>query len=108
MANLILTSSQAYRFWNLIKGRSPHVEDDVVEVAGKSAGDLYLRLAAQQWRDGVPAWPLAVDGCVEAVLLAPSQEEAAACARITLTDLSKVKPSLAKRTLRWIEGGFEA
>ena len=108
MTNLILTSSQAHRFWSLIKGRSPHVEDDVVEVAGKSVGDLYLRLAAQQWREGVPAWPLVVDGCVEAVLLAPSQEEAAGCAKIALADLSEANPSLAGRTLRWIEGGFEA
>ena len=46
MSNLILTSSQAHRFWSLIEGRSPHVEDDVVEVASKSSGDLYLRLAA--------------------------------------------------------------
>ena len=80
----------------------------MVEVASKSSGDLYLRLAAQQWREGVPVWPLAIDGCVEAVLLAPSQEEAAASARIALADLAEAKPSLAKRTLRWIEGGFEA
>ena len=108
MSTLILTASQAHRFWSAVQGCSPHVEGDVVEVASKSSGDLYLRLAAKMWREGVAAWPLAIDGKVEAVILAETQEDAGSAARIALGDLAEARPSLARRTLRSIEGGFEA
>ena len=75
MTNLILTLTQAHHFWSAVQGRSPHVDGDVVEVSSKCSGDLYLRLAAQMWREDVAAWPLAIDGRVEAVVLARSQEE---------------------------------
>ena len=108
MTNLILTLTQAHHFWSAVQGRSPHVDGDVVEVSSKCSGDLYLRLAAQMWREDVAAWPLAIDGRVEAVVLARSQEEAEAAARIALGDLAETKPFLTRRALRSIEGGFEA